>query len=290
MRKPASGSIIPRRSIWSSLRPNARTLRPDTSPGADAGAPPLPAPRARRYLLLGCVLVCVAIVAGAAAERSLARRRAQLTAVPHLVSGRAGVRKTPSGAEERWSQASLTVTVDPTLASATPGARDAIANAFGAWLSCGASVPQLSFDSSTTPGQAVQDGVNRLLLGPITTPGEEDALAITMSYADEESGAIVEADTIFNSAYAWGDIAASASAAGDDGASCSGRYDLQNVATHEAGHFFGLGEDYQDESTTMYVSSRRCQISKRTLTPSDVSVMTTLYASGPMPASGCGAR
>ena len=241
-------------------------------------------------MLLGCVLVCLAIVVGAAAQRSLARRRSRLTAVPHLVSGRAGLRKTESGVDERWSQASLTVTIDPTLASATPGARDAIANAFGAWLSCGASLPQLSFDASSTPGQAVQDGVNRLLFGPITMPGVEKALAITISYADDESGTIIEADTIFNSAYPWGDIAASARDGDDDGASCGARYDLQNVATHEAGHFFGLGEDYQDESTTMYVSSRFCQTSKRTLSPSDTSVVSTLYASGPVQASGCAAR
>jgi hypothetical protein len=290
MRKPASGSIVPRRSFWSSLRPNARTVRPDTTPGADAGTPAAPTPTARRYLRLACVLACLAIIAGVAAQRSLARRRARLSAVPHLVSGRAGLRKTPSGVDERWSQGPITVTLDPTIVSATPGARDAITSAFGAWVSCGASLPQLSFDASSTPGPAAQDGVNRLLLGPITVAGEEKALAITISYADEESGAIIEADTIFNSAYAWGDVAVGASAGDDDGARCGGRYDLQNVATHEAGHFFGLGEDYQDESTTMYVSSRPCQTSKRTLSPPDVSVVSTMYASSPATAAGCGGR
>jgi hypothetical protein len=286
--------MVPRRSLWSSLRPNARTVRPETEESGETGAPVEPTSPFRRHLLLGCVLVCLAIIAGAAAQRSLSRRRAQLTAVPHLVSGRAGLRKTPSGIDERWSQASLTVTVDPTLASLTPAARDAIASAFGAWLSCGASLPQLTFDASSTPGQAVQDGVNRLLFGPITVAGEEKALAITISYADEETGTIIEADTIFNSAYSWGDIGAgassSASSPDDDGASCGGQYDLQNVATHEAGHFFGLGEDYQDESTTMFASSKLCQTSKRTLTPSDTSVVSTLYAGGPTSATapGCG--
>jgi hypothetical protein len=191
--------------------------------------------------------------------------------------------------DERWSQPSLTITIDPTLASATPTAKDAVTSAFGAWVSSGASLPQLSFDATTTAGQAAEDGVNRLLLGPITVPGHEHDLAITISYADESTGTILEADTIFNSAYPW---AAMTEADGDDDGSprCHGRYDLQNVATHEAGHFFGLGEDYEDTSTTMYVSSRPCQTSKRTLSTPDVSVVSTLYASSPAPAASCGAQ
>jgi MYXO-CTERM domain-containing protein len=205
-----------------------------------------------------------------------------------IVSGRAGLRTTSSGVDERWSKASITLTIDPTLANATPAAKEAIINAFGAWASSGASLPQLSFDATSTPGEATQDGVNRLLLGPITAPGQEKDLAITISYADADTGEVVEADTIFNSAYDW----TSMGSASGEGA-CNGRYDLQNVATHEAGHFFGLGEDYQDDTTTMYVSSLPCQVSKRALSTSDVSVVSGLYAQ-PAPsaaqAAGCGAR
>ena len=181
-------------------------------------------------------------------------------------------------------QGAVTITLDPSLAQATPAATEAIMNAFGAWASSGARLPQLSFNATSTPGQAVQDGVNRLLFGPITLAGHEDNLAVTISYADESTGEIVEADTIFNSAYEWTTVdGASASEQGD----CDGRYDLQNVATHEAGHFFGLGEDYEDPTTTMYVSSKICQTSKRTLSPPDVSVATGLYAGATAPAQAC---
>jgi len=195
--------------------------------------------------------------------------------VQHIVSGRAGLRTTASGANERWTQGAVTITIDPTLAQATPAARDAIVRAFGAWASTRASLPQLSFDATSTPGQAVQDGVNRLLFGPITVAGHEDNLAVTISYADESTGDILEADTIFNSGYDWTSMDP---ASGSDPARCDRRYDLQNVATHEAGHFFGLGEDYDDQSTTMYVSSELCQTSKRVLSPSDVSAASGLYA------------
>jgi hypothetical protein len=236
-------------------------------------------------------------VIGCAAIAGVATWQAHARHVPvepsrTVVSGRAGLRKTASGTEERWLRGALTVTIDPTLAQATPAAKDAIVSAFGAWASTAAHLPQLSFDSTSTPGEAVHDGVNRLLLGPITVAGHEENLALTFSYVDDSTGEVVEADTIFNSAYDWATIDPSAGDTSDHGAAaCHHRYDLQNVATHEAGHFFGLGEDYDDPTTTMYVSSDLCQTSKRTLKPSDVSVVSGLYVQGPASAAsrGCNA-
>jgi hypothetical protein len=182
----------------------------------------------------------------------------------------------------------VTITIDPTLARATPAARTAIMDAFGAWMSTGAHLPQVSFDVTNTPGGAAQDGVNRLLFGPITIPGQERDLAVTISYSDANSGDVVEADTIFNSAFDWTSVGASSSAG-----KCKRDYDLQNVATHEAGHLFGLGEDYADTTTTMYVSSLPCQTSKRALSVGDVSVVEGLYAQplqSPTQGGACGAR
>jgi hypothetical protein len=241
----------------------------------------------RRKLILAGTIACLALAVFGARRRSTAPHRPQLDA--QVVSGRAGLRKTPSGDDERWSQGPVTVVVDPTLAAASPTARDAIVAAFGAWMSTSASLPQVTVDISSTPGEAVQDGVNRLVLAPITVPGHESDLAITISYADSSTGQLLEADTIFNSAYPWASI--DTAEVGDDPSTCGRRYDLQNVATHEAGHFFGLGEDYQDTTTTMYVSSRPCQTSKRVLTATDVSVISGLYAgSSPAAAASCGAH
>lgn len=276
------GQALPagRRSTGlSSLRPNTTSLRPATEP---EGTAPAPKSRVRQWhLALGCVLASAAVLSAAAWQS-----HGHLRGKPEqsVASGRAGLRTTSSGADERWSPGSATITIDPTLASATPAARDAIANAFGAWASSSASLPQLTFDASSTPGEAVQDGVNRLLFGPITLQGQETDLAVTVTYADTDTGEIIEADTIFNSAYDWTSVGS--------GTACSAQYDLQNVATHEAGHFFGLGEDYDDQSTTMYVSSLPCQTSKRTLAQSDVTVVSGLYAqpSQSSAGAGCGAR
>jgi hypothetical protein len=281
MHSPLVTPPEPIKSWIGSLRPNATSLRAPAELGSKAAAH-VSHPKRRRLVIAG-VVACVAVVG--AASWPLRGPRSGLPVVQNIVSGRAGLRVTPSGADERWMHGPVTVTIDPTLARATPVAKEAILNAFGAWASSGAYLPQIVFNATSTPGQAAQDGVNLLLLGPITQPGDETYLAITISYALESTGEIVEADTIFNDAYDWASIDA---AADGEPVECGARYDLQNVATHEAGHFFGLGEDYSDETTTMYVSSKLCQTSKRELSLPDVSAVSGLYAGGMTKASSCG--
>ena len=70
------------------------------------------------------------------------------------------------------------------------------------------------------------------------------------------------------------------------------------MATHEAGHFFGLGEDYTDLAATMYVTTAPCDVHKRVLTDDDTSTLAALYApptlvvahcaTSPVPAGGGG--
>jgi hypothetical protein len=234
---------------------------------------------------LGCALGACAVLVGATLWQSHSQRRPHI--VQSFVSGRAGLRRTTAGALERWPSSPLTITIDPSLARATPEAKAAVIEAFGAWMSSDAHLPQVTFNATDTPGEASQDGVNRLVLGPITAAGFESDLALTIAYFDIDTGAVVETDTIFNSAYNWVSLGTAPIDGGDGGASvdtsnsgnaCDGRYDFQNVATHEAGHFFGLGEDYDDTSTTMYFSSGPCQTNKRTLSTTDVTVMSGLYA------------
>ena len=199
-----------------------------------------------------------------------------------VVSGRAGLKKSSSGQDVRWQVDAVTVTLDPSLLQVVPGAKDAVVAAFGTWMSSGAKVPNVTVDTTTTAGGVALDGVNRLLVGKITNPGYEHVIALTTSYYDDD-GNLMEADTVFNSDYVFGVFAGQAQG-------CDGAYDVQDIATHEAGHFFGLGEDYDDVSTTMYVNSELCEMHKRELTSVDVSVMSGLYASGYEPTSraGCG--
>ena len=169
------------------------------------------------------------------------------------------------------------------------GAKEAITEAFATWQAANAGAPGVSLTISDTPGTAAQDGVNRILYGPITLAGFETAVAVTISYADDD-GVLVEADMILNNAYPFTVIATPTQAATPAPATCGGRYDVQNVTTHEAGHFFGLGEDMTDQTTTMFITSAPCQTHKRALGASDVGAMTSLYANvvpTPSQASGC---
>lgn len=59
---------------------------------------------------------------------------------------------------------------------------------------------------------------------------------------------------------------------------CSNKYDLRSVATHEAGHVFGLGHvGSGHENLTMYTNSFKCQTTARTLGKGDVLGLRKLY-------------
>src|SRR5262249_54519947 len=137
------------------------------------------------------------------------------------------------------------------------------------------------------------------------------ALAITVLTYDDMTGAIVDADVLVNGGGRFFGVfdhdesdQSSApysiegkSSDSDDGTSIDSskppRFDVQNVLTHELGHFFGLGEDYDDSMATMYASTRPGETNKRVVTSTDGSVVSALYAA-PMASSstqaqaGCG--
>ncbi|MFI9760824.1 matrixin family metalloprotease [Streptomyces sp. NPDC051963] len=59
---------------------------------------------------------------------------------------------------------------------------------------------------------------------------------------------------------------------------CSNKFDLRSVATHEAGHVFGLGHvGSGHENLTMYTNSFKCQTTARTLGKGDVLGLRSLY-------------
>ncbi|MEV1063185.1 matrixin family metalloprotease [Streptomyces sp. NPDC050263] len=100
-----------------------------------------------------------------------------------------------------------------------------------------------------------------------------DAVATTCSWSRPVPGGpdeLLEADVRFNTHdYTFTDTPSGA---------CMHAYDIRSVATHEAGHVFGLGHSGAGhQNLTMYSSSFACSTSARTLGKGDVLGLRTLY-------------
>jgi hypothetical protein len=253
-----------------SLRPVAASQRPPANPSQA----PTRRLRISRSLLVGAVLSCLAVATGLAGAS--AHHRASL--VRHV--GSPSIKSTPTGNPIRWPDREIVLTLDPSLDAFGPASKDAIRASIDTWLGALPDAPPVVFDNGVETGRFIaQDGVNRVSAGPIDLPGHEGDLAITVTWSDANSGEIVEVDMVFNTAHHF-----SAAHAHDrehderPSGKCDGSYDLQNVATHEFGHFFGLGEDRQEPLATMFVQSHVCETVKRDLYPTDASAIAALYA------------
>lgn len=235
------------------------SLAPVAVDGADAARDPVLTPARRALPRAWVIAALLTLIAGGTG----------VGATPTYAQGEAPPRVTPMGKIQHWAKPTV-VTFDPSLADLGDGAPDAVRAAFGTWLGAGA--PGVTFANATTRGLLGADGVSRVMAGRIRIAGHEHDVAVTVSYADDATGNIVEADIIFNTQYAFG-------AVDDDTAhgTCK-TYDTQSVATHEAGHFFGLSEDLDDKATTMYLLTRPCDSHKRELREPDRDAIGSLYS------------
>jgi Matrixin len=262
--------------------------------GAHAGGP---APSRRKLSTKVVTLGAFSAVLGLNVAASLSRLRTRTDPVVQIVSGTPVLKKSLDGDSVRWHSGEATLYLDASLDALGSQARDAVRLGFGTWLSSGANLPGLSFDSTKGAqfGQTA-NGQSEISYGPITVPGHETALALTIIFSDSKTGEVLEADMRFNSLYPYG-LLSGKDGSDDEKASYEDKYDLQNVATHEAGHFFGLGEDYDATSATMYYTTGPRETNKRVLQTSDETTMDSLYVAnatqtegGPsaVTAKGCG--
>ena len=123
--------------------------------------------------------------------------------------------------------------------------RDAVGRAFHAWQDVTSARVRVEFASFTEAPPLDEDNTNTL--GFLAHPDMERTLAATNYVIDTRSGEILEADIFFNSSFPW-----SVSPGGEQG-----RYDLQSIATHETGHFFGLGHSALGETEVEPGGGRR---------------------------------
>ncbi len=95
-----------------------------------------------------------------------------------------------------------------------------------------------------------------------------DAFGLTLIWHSPESGEIFDADMQLNETMGRFGIC--------DGSCDAGVVDLQNVITHEAGHFLGLGHSPLP-TAAMYGESRVGEVSKRNLTDDDVAGICAVF-------------
>lgn len=213
------------------------------------------------------------------------RNEAQPVLTRHVLHGAAEIKRAPNGDQVRWRRGKTAIQIDGSIDRYGPRAREAVQRAFGTWLELGTHAPQLVFDSVNTAKLSLDpDGKNSVLVAPITLPGHENDLAITLAFWDERTGSIAEADIVINAKVNF-EVLDNSGAEPDEKAGnahehrecVTDAYDLQNVLTHEVGHFMGLGEEMREDDASMYYRSHRCETQKRSLAASDELSVVTLY-------------
>jgi hypothetical protein len=196
------------------------------------------------------------------------------------------VRKTDSGAPVHWEADTITVIVDPSFAQLGPHAINAATRAFAAWSAVqGAGAPGVVLTEGVADEVGYREGDDNkstLRYEPSGYAPAGGALAITVLTFDG-AGRIVDADIVINGGGSHvfailPDVGGTIKSAGHDPEEPGGgSYDVEDVLTHEAGHFFGLAHNDGDGDATMYYATARGETKKRDLSADDEAGFRSLY-------------
>jgi hypothetical protein len=119
--------------------------------------------------------------------------------------------------------------------------------------------------SGPDPDPAIPDRKNVVYWGSMGS-SNANIIAMTTYWYTRGTREFIDADIEMNDDMTWGTGA-------------PGEYDVQNIATHEAGHVCGLGDLYgpRDTALTMYGYSSTGETSKRDLAAGDITGLRKLY-------------
>ncbi len=150
---------------------------------------------------------------------------------------------------------------------------DAVQKSFTTWTAPDCTMLRFNNQGTTDRTDVGYDQANsgqniNLIVWSFTNwPHEAAALALTTTTYMPSTGVIVDADMEVNGQnFEWRVLSEPDS-----------QYtDIQNVVTHEAGHFIGL-DHVNDPSATMYPTAPYGEISKRQLAQDDINGVCTIY-------------
>lgn len=184
----------------------------------------------------------------------------------------------------RWQQSTVVLNVEASVDLLGPSAFDAVVLASTTWENSPGELPTVVvLRGPDDPIGYRRSGANRntVRYSRDGDPLANGALAITVITFDAAAKQILDADIVLNGEHRFGFF-------GEDRKISGVVYDLQNVLTHEMGHFFGLGEEFIDEQATMYAYSQAGEVEKRDLAPVDLQEISRLYDEAYVPQDGAG--
>lgn len=137
---------------------------------------------------------------------------------------------------------------------------------------------------SLTQGTAVnssyltgtRDGVNVVSWQSLAAK-YPNAIAVAWVWRYVNTKEIIEADIAMASEYPW--FQNTVPGDPDLATGVGGYMDVQNIATHEFGHFVGLGDLRSAAEQTMYAYSNYTEVKKRSLEAGDIAGVQKLYGS-----------
>jgi hypothetical protein len=185
----------------------------------------------------------------------------------------------------RWAQTPVRYFVSNTGVPGVTAAdfQNTVGRAFATWQAVPTASITYQFAGVTAGSPGSDDGSS--VLGFRSRPDLDRVLASTSFLIDSATGALIESDIFFNSAFPW-----SVAAAGE-----AGRFDLESIALHEIGHFSGLGHSALGETELVSTGGRRVisseavmfpiaftsgSIAGRTLKADDIAGISDLYPDG----------
>lgn len=211
-----------------------------------------------------------------------------------------GFRTTPNGSPLRWrEESSVSIAFDESLRAIDDRAFEAARTGLSTWLAEDLGQPSLTFGETSKGKIGYSLGPScTVIYKPEGDPIAGNALAITITTYDEKTGTIYDADILVNGgaqrrfALLEGDPEADKTSDKKAAKNEAERdvYDLQNVLTHEGGHFFGLADFPNSPTATMYPITAWGELTKRTLEAEDKTSLQALYATDDTvdPPGGCG--